>query len=111
MARGQKTGGRVAGSLNKRTLELQDAMKTTAEKIKEVLGEGTFEGDGHAMLMAVYKSPDMPINIRIDAAKAAIGYEKPKLSSGNLKLENPLGDLLDAIDGATRGIPSGTRAQ
>ena len=38
------------------------------------------EGDAHAYLMSVYKDPLKPENLRIDAAKAAIRYERPALS-------------------------------
>ena len=58
----------------------------------EVALPNAFEGEAHELLMAVYKDQDLPLPIRIDAAKAAIGYEKPKLAavehSGNH--ENPL---------------------
>jgi hypothetical protein len=40
-----------------------------------------FAGDAHAFLMAVYKNPKLDLHTRIDAAKAAIGYEKPRLAS------------------------------
>jgi hypothetical protein len=110
MAQGRKTGGRIKGlSRNKRTVALDAATREAAEKIKEALGEGTFDGDGHALLMAVYKNPAFPVEIRIDAAKAAVGYEKPKLSSGNMKIESPLSDLLKDLDGRTRGLPNATK--
>jgi hypothetical protein len=31
--------------------------------------------------MAVYKDPRQPIELRVTAAKAAIGYEKPRLAA------------------------------
>src|SRR5687767_12380036 len=84
MARGSKPGehrgGRKPGTPNKRSDELQAAIQQTAAKLREVL-PAAFEGDAHALLMAVYKDPDHDWPIRVDAAKAAIRYEKPALSS------------------------------
>ncbi len=77
---GQRQGGRKAGTPNKRTAELQEAMATTGKKLQDVI-TGAFTGDAHALLMAVYKDPDHDRPLRVDAAKAAIRYEKPALSS------------------------------
>jgi len=41
--------------------------------------------DAHALLMALYKDPRKEITIRLDAAKAAAPYEKPKLASTEIK--------------------------
>ena len=40
-----------------------------------------FKGDAHAFLCVIYKDKDQPLAIRLDAAKAAIPYEKPRLQS------------------------------
>ena len=40
---------------------------------------GAFSGDAHSLLICVYKDPNIPLDIRIDAARAAIAYEKPRL--------------------------------
>jgi hypothetical protein len=88
MAQGKKTGGRKPGGLNKRTLALEAKAKEAAQKIETALGGKAFDGDSHALLMAVYKNVDYPMELRMDAAKAAIRFEKPALSSvdgkGNL---------------------------
>lgn len=86
MARGVKTGGRKPGSKNKRTTELDAAAKAAAEAISQALGRA-FEGDAHAFLMAVYKNDAYPVDVRIDAAKAAIRFEKPTLASLEAKTE------------------------
>ena len=54
-------------------------MKEMAARIGEAVG-GAFEGDALAYLMSVYKDPSKPENVRIDAAKAAIRYERPALA-------------------------------
>jgi len=46
---------------------------------------GAFTGDAHALLMKIYKDPVIDIEIRLDAAKAAAPYEKPKLVSTEIK--------------------------
>jgi hypothetical protein len=86
MARGVKTGGRKPGSKNKRTAELEAATERAAKMISDALGE-VFDGDAHAFLMAVYKDMGRPIETRIDAAKAAIRFEKPSLAALEAKTE------------------------
>jgi hypothetical protein len=52
--------------------------------------------DAHALLVSVYKDPSQPLDLRIDAAKAAIPFEKPRLSSfdGKVTASFSLGDLI-----------------
>ena len=79
---GTKTGrprGRPKGAKNKRTAEREAVMKEMAVQIEKTVG-GAFEGDALAYLMSIYKDPTMPENLRIDAAKAAIRYERPALT-------------------------------
>jgi hypothetical protein len=40
-----------------------------------------FEGDAHAFLMAVYKNEGLATQLRMDAAGAAIRYEKPPIAA------------------------------
>lgn len=91
MARGAKTGGRKKGSRNKQTQEREEAMQQAAEQIASVLGENAFQGDAHALLMAVYKDETLPLKSRLDAAIAAIGYEKPRLSSVDASVNGAIG--------------------
>lgn len=77
---GQKVGGRKKGTLNKRTAQREQRVQEAAAVIAGVI-PGAFEGDSHALLMAIYKNPDNPLELRLDAAKAAIGYEKPRLAA------------------------------
>jgi hypothetical protein len=71
--------GRPKGAKNKRTAEREAATKEIAAQIEKSVG-GAFEGDALAYLMSVYKDPLKPENLRIDAAKAAIRYERPALA-------------------------------
>lgn len=75
-----KPRGRPVGAKNKSTAEREAAMQEVAETIHKTV-DGAFEGDSHALLMTVYKSPAHEWPIRIDAAKAAIRYEKPSLAA------------------------------
>jgi hypothetical protein len=80
---GPKTGGRQKGTPNKRTQEREAAVQDAARKL-ETLIPNAFEGDSHAFLVSVYKDPAHPIERRLDAAKAAIPYERPRLSTTEL---------------------------
>lgn len=87
---GVRTGkprGRPKGAKSKRTIE-------AAEKAKQVIAAveaavpGAFEGDGHALLIAVYKDPRHPIELRVDCAKAAMTREKPALAAIDVTSQN-----------------------
>lgn len=94
--------GRPVGATNKRTRELENKVRSAqalAEKyLNETLEEGftAFEWDAHTWLCVLYKDPRQPPEIRMDAAKAAIAYEKPKLAAIAIKqdTEVKLEDLI-----------------
>lgn len=91
---GKRTGrprGRPAGAKSTRTRERERKVQEAAEVIASLI-PGAFDGDSHAFLMSVYKDPTQPLATRLDAAKAAIGYEKPRLGTIEHKgdPENPL---------------------
>ena len=92
---GERRGGRPRGAPNKRTLAFEKARLETAAKITEALGPKAFEGDAHAFLVAVYKDPSHPYELRIDAAKAAVRYEKPALATSSVTIQNPLAAMND----------------
>ena len=46
-----------------------------------MLGAGAFDGDAHSLLIAIYKDMSHPIELRLEAAKAAIRFEKPALAA------------------------------
>jgi hypothetical protein len=84
-----KTGGRKAGTPNKRTVALRTATATAAEQIHATLGSQV----AHALLMTVHKDLSQPIGLRMEAAKAALPYEKPRLAS----IENKVVDEFDTM--------------
>jgi hypothetical protein len=75
-----KTGGRQKGVPNRRTEQREAAVQETAALIRTIIPHA-FDGDSHALLMAVYKDPQQPLDLRMEAAKAAIAYEKPRLAA------------------------------
>ena len=79
---GIKTGqprGRPKGAKNKRTAERDAAMEQAAAQIGQAV-DGAFEGNAHALLMSIYKNPANELHVRLDAAKAALPYEVPRLA-------------------------------
>jgi hypothetical protein len=85
--------GRPPGRKNNKTLELESAIRKAVADI-----DGAFEGDAHAFLQAVYKNPDVPLEIRIAAAGRALRVEKPVLSAGHSRVDvhMDLGTKLEA---------------
>jgi hypothetical protein len=59
--------------------EREFAMDKMAATIEEAV-EGAFEGDALAILISLYKNPAKPDNLRMDAAKVAIRYERTALA-------------------------------
>jgi hypothetical protein len=78
-------------------LEAQAASAEAAALLADVM-PGAFEGDAHALLMAVYKDPLKEWPLRIDAAKAAIRYEKPALSSVEAQVDVDVGGDFGEIE-------------
>src|SRR5262249_30141107 len=68
------------GTPNKRTTERKAAVAAVADRVNAFLPDA-FTGDAHAYLIALYKDPKVDPRMRLDAAKAALGYEKPRLAS------------------------------
>ena len=77
---GERRGGREKGTPNKRTQAREEQMAAASAALEQALAN-PFTGDSHALLMAIYKNQDLPIQTRLDAAKAAIAYEKPRLAA------------------------------
>lgn len=81
---GKRTGnprGRPKGAKSRFTKEREQRLEETKQRVSEALGVALFSGDAHELLMLTYKDMGLPLDTRLDAAKAAIPYEKPKLAS------------------------------
>lgn len=87
MARGQKTGGRTKGTPNKAT------------KVREELIASSGLSPLEYMLTTL-RDESQPVNIRLDAAKAAAQYVHPKLSAVTLSgdPENPVEQRVTHVD-------------
>lgn len=84
---GLRTGrarGRPRGARNRRTKEIIQLGQAAAAAIENAIPDA-FIGDAHTLLMTVYKNPTFDMAVRLDAAKAAAPYEKPKLASTEFK--------------------------
>jgi hypothetical protein len=89
MARGRKTGGRTLGTPNKKTAAMKDAQRRLLEDANKALsdeGLQLFEGDAHALLTLAYKHPKLDLAMRLDAAKAAVRFEKPMMAQSTMDL-------------------------
>jgi hypothetical protein len=73
-----KVGGRKKGVQPKAELARLERLRELAEKL--TAGSGSFNGDASALLTAVYKSPELPLALRLDCAKAIMAFERPRLS-------------------------------
>ena len=73
--------GRKAGTPNKKTREAAERAVEVGRVLAEYLGEHCFPGDAHALAMAIYKDVRIDPELRLEAAKAAMPYEKPRLSA------------------------------
>jgi hypothetical protein len=78
MAKGQKTGGRQKGTPNKR--KRQAVVAEAIARVGETIPDA-FTGDAHALLIATYKNPNLDHHVRLEAARAALPYEKPRLQA------------------------------
>ena len=74
--------GRPPGRKNNKTLALEEAARKAAAEI-----DGAFEGAAHAFLQAVYRNPNVPLEIRIQAAGRALRVEKPVLAACQSRME------------------------
>jgi len=91
-------GGRPKGSLDRYAREKRRKMELIADQLSHELAGNYFEGDAHAYLMSIYKNNTIPMPYRIDAAKACIPYEKPRLASVEVKREQEEPPLIAGIE-------------
>lgn len=92
--------GRPKGSKNKRSLEMQRIMEERARELEDNL-ENCTDLDAHGVLMSLYKDLNQPTNVRLEAAKAACAYEKPRLAATAVDLNDghrSFEDLLEELD-------------
>lgn len=78
--------GRPPGRKNNATLAIEAATRKAVAAI-----DGAFDGDALAFLQAVYKNPEIPLEVRISAAGKSLRFEKPALSSSNERMDVTVG--------------------
>lgn len=76
--------GRPKGSKNKSTLAKQEAIAKAIEVMRQVFGKDEFKGDSHDLLTLIYKCPEFPFDVRVDAAKACLPYDRVRLNQNTL---------------------------
>jgi hypothetical protein len=57
-----------------------------------------FPGDAVSLLQCVYKNPDLPLEVRIDAASKACRFERPALAATLVRDMTPASATPGAID-------------
>lgn len=107
--------GRPKGSHNGARLKTRvspEHQARAAEAVRLANGDsGAFPGDAYTLLVSIYRSPDLPITLRMRAAEAAIAYERPKLAQVEVNGDaaNPLHviqNIMRMLEGTGRGLPS-----
>jgi hypothetical protein len=115
LARGRKTGGRKPGVPNKRTIARLEALNAASGELRAQLDAEAaqappdkletapvvrppivlpdapvnwFRGDAHALLRTIYTDPRVPMELRVDAAKSAIRFERPALVASHVQHSN-----------------------
>jgi hypothetical protein len=99
-----KGRGRIKGGKNKLTLLREEKLEQARERLDSVIndeGLSPFIGDAHAFLVYCYKNPKFDLKERIDAAKAAIRFEKPALASVDNK-HSAGGGTIQIVTGVPR---------
>src|SRR5689334_6081396 len=78
-------GGRRPGSKNKLTLAKATAFNEAMKRMNDELGDKGFKGDAIEFLQWIYKNPDFDLVTRMDAAKNAAAFERPKKSETTIE--------------------------
>jgi hypothetical protein len=108
MAAGRKTGGRKKGTKNKRTVAFEQALESTRQAMVRYLGDLDAEADdidAHGLLMAVYRNPTMPVELRVEAAGKSLPFEKPRLGSIDVNARSQGKLVIEVVDFDDQGNP------
>ena len=102
--------GRPPGAKNRATKEAERRLEMVRERLSELF-PNLADIDAHGLLQAVYRDPDAPLLLRVEAATRALSVEKPRLSSGTLDasvsvLRDRLAARLDAAVASAASKPA-----
>jgi hypothetical protein len=84
--------GRPRGVKNQSTKAREAAIRDAAARMAAHMPDG-YQGDAHTLLVSVYRDVSMPLDVRIDAAKAAVKYERPALQATTITEKSNLDEL------------------
>jgi hypothetical protein len=99
LARGKFTGGRVRGvSINKRTRAMRDAAREALGNVSKALGDQMEQLDSLGLLQVVYRCKDLPLETRMQAATAALRYERPALAQSSMDVNVTARRAVDLTD-------------
>jgi hypothetical protein len=87
MARGVKTGGGSRKGIPNRKTTARGRAVVRAKELADALGPHAFAGDALGLLQLVYQDGCQPVELRLDAARAAAPYERPRLSAVTANVE------------------------
>jgi hypothetical protein len=103
--------GRPKGSKSKnyvrRRTRYQEAAVQAARKMEKA-GIKPFKGDAHAFLVWAYQNPELDFGLRLEAAKAAAPFEKPRLSSTQVSANTIKRDIAELTREELLAIASGS---
>jgi hypothetical protein len=72
--------GRPRGSQSPNTKARREAARQIVQRF-EIDHPNAFPGDAVSLLQCVYRNPDVPLEVRIDAASKAARFERPALAA------------------------------
>jgi hypothetical protein len=84
---GERRGGRQRGTKNRRTIARERAQADIADRIARTLGPNAFEGDAHTLLRSIYMDIAQPMEMRLEAARACLPFERPRLAAVQARIE------------------------
>jgi hypothetical protein len=85
---GDDASGRIAAEA------ARPSPRRAVENIGAARDPDGFAGDARALLMSIYRDPRQPISLRIDAAKAALPFERPRLAAVERQGVDEFGDVV-----------------
>jgi hypothetical protein len=101
-----RRGGRKLGTPNKKSPAVTKAIKFIVRKsLKQIPDNQLFEGDSYDFLVVIYKDMRQPFQTRMDAARAAINHERPRLQSSTVQHSGTL-TLESLVTEAIKNPPS-----
>jgi len=103
MAIGKKTGGRKKGTPNKATARMKLAARKMFDEFTASAGDKVFQGDALTFIQCVYKNLDLDLDTRLQAANAALRFERPALQANAVAM-SVTGRIEDMTDEQLKAV-------